>query len=397
MVHEVLLDTALRLIQKAVATVTPTTPPSIQAMYLTTLGQVQYKMKNYELAEASLKKAVSVEGTEPSAETYIFLGRVYDARNNIDAALESYLKAASYSNSRELKDLLEKTYLKKHGSLEGLHSRIDSMLLAKPKLFDPGRYDRGAETGTEKVVLAELFTGSECGPCYAADLAFEGLIERYDRATVAILEYHLHIPAPDPMTNNDAERRGLYYRVSGTPTAIIDGIDQYPMGGAPRQAIRNFNLYTSRIEPRLSFRPMVKFSSVALKKAGDTITATGEVELTSSSFKLEKTKLRLALVEKVVHYTGANGIHFHHLVVRKMLGPAEGVALQQIPGRSRFSESVKLSELQNSLRSYRENIEKTRGFRWPQKLDDVDSKQLALVAFVQNDDTKEVMQSLFVK
>jgi hypothetical protein len=57
---------------------------------------------------------------------------------------------------------------------------------------------------------------------------------------------------------------------------------------------------------------------------------------------------------------------------------------------------VKLSELQASLRSYRENIEKTRGFRWPEKLDDVDSNQLALVAFVQNDETKEVMQSVFV-
>ena len=72
------------------------------------------------------------------------------------------------------------------------------------------------------------------------------------------------------------------------------------------------------------------------------------------------------------------------------------MALQQVPGRTRFSASVKLSDLQSSLRSYRENIEKTQGFRWPEKLDDVDSKQLALVAFVQNDETKEVMQSFFV-
>ena len=43
MVNEVLLDTALRLIEKSVATVTPKTPPSTRAMYLTTLGQVQYK------------------------------------------------------------------------------------------------------------------------------------------------------------------------------------------------------------------------------------------------------------------------------------------------------------------------------------------------------------------
>ena len=169
----------------------------------------------------------------------------------------------------------------------------------------------GGEGSTEKVVLAELFTGSECGPCFAADLAFEGLIERYDRATVAILEYHLHIPGPDPMTNNDAERRGLYYRVSGTPTAVIDGIDQHLMGGSPRQAARNFKLYTGRIEPRLSLPSCGEVFVSGLEKGGryDHGVGGGRADL-ESTLKLEKTKLRLALVEKVVHYTGRNGIHF---------------------------------------------------------------------------------------
>jgi tetratricopeptide (TPR) repeat protein len=398
MVNEVLLDNALRLIEKAVATVTDKTPPSTKAMYLITLGQVQYKKRNYDLAEASLKKAVAVEGAEPSAEAYVFLGRVYEAKNQSDPAIESYLKAAAYSNSRELKESLERSYRKKHGSLEGLHAKIDSVLLSKPKLFDPGRYERSAEARTGKVVLAELFTGAECGPCFAADLAFEGLIERYDRATVAVLEYHLHVPGPDPMTNTDAERRALYYRVSGTPTAIIDGIEQHLMGGSPRQAARNFKLYTERIEPRLSLRPAVRFPSLALKKDGDTVTALGEVELTSGTLKqLDKARLRLALAEEVVHYTGGNGIHFHHLVVRKMLGPPEGLALQKVPGRTGFSESVKLADLQTSLKNYLEDFERTRGFQWREKLDSVDSKQLALVAFLQNDETKEVMQSFFVK
>jgi hypothetical protein len=398
MVNEVLLDTALLLTEKAVATVTDKTPPSTKAMYLITQGQVQYKKKNYDLAEDSLKKALAVEGAEPSAEAHVFLAKVYEAKRQNDAAINSYLKAAAYSNSRELKESLERTYRKRYGSLEGLHAKIDAVLLSKPKLFDPGRYERSADARTGKVVLAELFTGAECGPCFAADLAFEGLIERYDRTTVAVLEYHLHIPGPDPMTNTDAERRGLYYRVSGTPTAIIDGIEQHLMGGSPRQAARNFKLYAGRIEPRLSLRPIVSFPSLVLKKERDTVTAQGEVELTSGTLKqLEKAKLRLALVEEVVHYTGGNGIHFHHLVVRKMLGPPEGLALQKAPGRTSFSESVKLADLQTSLKNYLEEFEKTQGFQWPEKLHSVDSKQLALVAFLQNDETKEVMQSFFVK
>ena len=51
-----------------------------------------------------------------------------------------------------------------------------------------------------KTVLVELFTGAQCPPCVAAEVAFEGLSKTYSTNEVVLLQYHLHIPGPDPMT-----------------------------------------------------------------------------------------------------------------------------------------------------------------------------------------------------
>ncbi len=62
--------------------------------------------------------------------------------------------------------------------LTGLEKEIDRILSSRPKVFLAGRYD--PEVESNRVVLAELFTGADCGPCVAADLAFDGLMERYN-------------------------------------------------------------------------------------------------------------------------------------------------------------------------------------------------------------------------
>src|SRR5205085_85025 len=50
------------------------------------------------------------------------------------------------------------------------------------------------------------------------------------------LEYHLHIPGPDPLTNKDTEERQEYYGIESTPTVFIDGkVTAQPLGGRQRQ------------------------------------------------------------------------------------------------------------------------------------------------------------------
>src|SRR5262249_3224317 len=79
--------------------------------------------------------------------------------------------------------------------------------------FQPGTFT-GRRGKSERVVLVELFTGANCGPCVAADLAFDGLLRTFEPRDVVLLQYHLSIPSFDPLANADTERRSQYYRIA---------------------------------------------------------------------------------------------------------------------------------------------------------------------------------------
>ena len=59
----------------------------------------------------------------------------------------------------------------------------------------------------------------------SADIAFDAAVKTYKPADVVFLEYHLHIPGPDPLTNADTEGRVKLYaaNVRGTPTVFVNG------------------------------------------------------------------------------------------------------------------------------------------------------------------------------
>lgn len=403
MVNEVMLDKALELIQKAVAA-SEKADPQTKAIYITTLGQVLYKRKDYDQAEKELKRAIEVAGAEGIGDAQLYLGMIYEARNDQDAALDAYLNAASIASSREVKTSLERAYTKEFGSLAGLEEKLDDMYRARPKPFEPGHYTRSDANGASRVVLAELFTGAECGPCIASDLAFDGLGERYDHNTVAVLEYHLHIPGPDPMTNPDTEARSKYYQVRGTPTAVIDGLDSQAGGGGSSYAARIFADYKGKIEARLDKPPLASLTGFQVKVDGQTVTVSGQADLTpEGADKADKARLHVALVQETIRYTGANGIRFHNLVVRKLLGSPEGTVLQKPGTKTAFSDTVNMATLGDNLKAYLEKYEADRSarlnseFKFSQKLDRIDPNQLLVVAFVQDDQTKEILQAAFVK
>ncbi len=395
-----MLDKALELSTDAAASAGGRTDPRAKSMYLTTLGEVLYAKKDLDRAEQTLAMAIAASGGAPNAEASYYLGKIYEARRDDAAALNAYLQAASFSGNAEARESLERLYLKHYGSLAGLHEKLDAIMLARPKPFDPGRYER-RPTDSGRIVLAELFTGSECPPCAAADLAFDGVIDRYDRATVAVLEWHLNIPGPDPMTNPDSEQRAYYCNVAGTPGVVIDGIDRHFEERRANAATENFQVLQSMIELRLAEAPGATFSSLSLKKGDGKVDVSGEVRWPAAR-NPGKLRLRIALVEGTVHYTGSNGIHFHHMVVRKMFGPPEGISLSGKSGKTTFSESVNLADLETGLRAYLDRYEKEYaaqegGFRYAEKPYKINPDLLHAVVFVEDDATMQVMQAGYIE
>ena len=90
------LDEALKMIEKALQF-----EPN-NGHYLDTMGWIQFKLKNYELARKFIQKSVDARGENVSAEVLEHLGDVYSALKKFDEALIAYKKALSKEKSDEL-------------------------------------------------------------------------------------------------------------------------------------------------------------------------------------------------------------------------------------------------------------------------------------------------------
>jgi tetratricopeptide (TPR) repeat protein len=176
----------------------------------------------------------------------------------------------------------------------------------------------------DRIVLAELFTGSECGPCGAADGGFNKILEEYDRDEVVVLEYHIDIPAPDPMSTKETQERADYYMFgsAAAPTAYFDGDKAYRGGGPRGWDGRYFNHVKDYIVEKLGMPPQFTLTARAAQgfEAG-AIT----VGLRSREQIDDDLRLHIILYEDGIEYTGYNKISLHRNVVRIMVDGPDGI------------------------------------------------------------------------
>jgi len=368
-----------------------------RARYLDTLGRIYLKQGKTKEAEKNLKLALVNEPDTPTA--LIALGQIAAAKNDQKAAVEYFTSAAVKMPLKKAdKQLMETAYRATHNdSLSGLEDLLDSKYRNLNAGLHFDHYQPSTKR-TSRTALAELFTGSGCGPCVAADLGFDGLLERYKRQDLVVLVYHLHIPLPDPMTNPATVDRGKYYAVPGTPTPVVDGFKLTSSGGSREMAKGFFDRVTPKIESELE-SPAQAQIAVTGSIAGDTVKANVVVD----QIKTPSTDLRiqLALAEEEIRYTGENGIRFHPMVVRSLGGKdANGFALSA-SGPTTVEWTFDMKAMSDQLKKYLDDYEKGghRGdtFTFLDKKFQIDPNNLSLVAFVQDMKTKAVLQTVYVK
>ena len=257
--------------------------------------------------------------------------------------------------------------------------------------FKPGEFT-GRKSDSKRVAVVELFTGAYCPPCVAADIAFDAALEVFKPSDVILLQYHTHIPLPDRLTNPATEERLKFYEkeVRGVPTAFVNGKTVKGLGGAKDNGRASYDSLRDLIEEGLEAPATVSLKLHA-KLVGEKLEITGDV----SDLKKpgENVKLRFVLIEEVVRYPGGNGQRLHHHVVRDMPGGAEGFALKD--EKSKQNALVDLAELKKSstntwLTSTRTT--KGSGSSWMTSIP-LDLKRLKVVALLQDDDTKEILQA----
>lgn len=253
--------------------------------------------------------------------------------------------------------------------------------------FKPEEF-KGRKAKSDRVCLVELFTGSECPPCVAADLACDALTQSYKPSELILLQYHLHIPGPDPMTGPENMDRARMYgdKVGGTPAVFFNGKADGSGGGRIQQAKAKYSAYSEAVNDwlekpagaKIQLSVALKGSEIAIKAAVSNVEKPGE-----------KIFLRFVLVEERIRYTGGNGLGYHHCVVRDFPGGIKGFAVTK--KELEQTATVDVDKVRAGLTKYLDDFGKKEDHSF--SLKPTALRNLRIVAFVQNDETGEVLQA----
>lgn len=367
-----------------------------RAKALAVLGRVYLAEGKTAEAEKILKEAYSAN--PDINEVNIALADIADRAGRSESVVE-YLSAVAVRIPLKSEDRqkLEAAYRKTHGgSIAGLEEMLDEkyrLLMPNPITLEP--YKPSAAR-TNRTVLAEVFTGSGCGPCVGADLAVEAAVERYSRKNLVVLMYHLHRPLPDPMVNRAAISRADFYGVKMTPTVVIDG-EKDTGGGALREKTRIvYDRIAPMIEKQLETAEQAEIEARAALQ-GNLVNVKATVNRRQNMSG--NVRLQLVLVEDELRYTGENLVRIHPMVVRSVAGPKGGFVVKP-SGSTEVEYTFDLARIAAELKAYLEDYEVNGDygpFTFKEKKYKIDGNNVSVIALVQDETTKKVLQSTYFK
>jgi hypothetical protein len=225
-----------------------------------------------------------------------------------------------------------------------------------------------------RMILAEEFTQASCGPCAQQNPFFNSLCDGNSDKIIG-LHYQVSWPGVDPMNAENATQvasRVSYYGVGSVPYAFMDGVAQAGSSytGAPynwtQTAIDNEFAVTSPFTLAVSHTISSAYDSIFISI---TITAAQNYSQTSTPI------LQVAVVERDILFTaapGSNGETDFHWVMRRMLPSPSGTQL----ATSWTNGQTQTLNMSAPLAWYLRNV-----------------NQIGVVAFIQNNATKSVLQT----
>jgi hypothetical protein len=401
-----------------------------QAAIGQTLADVYFHEGDLVKASKVLDQVQPLNPTDGSI--FVSRGQIAHARHEDSKAVEDLELAEVYGGiTAATKPLLIQLYAAQHnGDGSGLDAEIDKRYRSLPAPFTPTPH---TAPPTGHTVFVELFTGSGCDPCVAADLGLDGVLEAYPRSEVVALSFDEHIPRPDPLANADTAARASYDSVSATPTVQIDGVrlDDFVGGDRSIAGIR-FQAFSKAIDTELDSLSGVRLKLSASLTPARTIAASADVQVTdadalrkrltpkpapdkaasvpadktattdkpSAALEASKLVLNFALVQKEIHYSGENGVRFHSMVVRAVAKPSvEGfpVAFKGSSTASfTFDPAAVSASLSKYLADFAQHSERFGTIRFRMTDTSLPMEQLAVAAWVEDTVTHHVVAAAFV-
>lgn len=223
----------------------------------------------------------------------------------------------------------------------------------------------GSGQAAQRVVLLETFTNVSCPYCAQNDPAVRQFCSEYGTARVVNIQYHVNWPsATDPFyvaNTVDNNARRTYYGINAVPANETDGSST---------VTQSYPGLVDVCGARLGVPSPLDLDAMATMVTADTIQVSVTVTAVSD-VPASGLKLRVALVEPYVHYTtppGTNGEVDFYCSMRKFLPTATGTTVTISNGQT----------LNFSMRGYANPA-------W---------RDIYAVVWVQNDNTKEVLQAV---
>jgi thiol-disulfide isomerase/thioredoxin len=355
-------------------------------------------MKLGRTAEARKRLEESYAVTPSNMTVAAALGELA-AHSGDDVKALDYLIPARLSGNAPATatQAFEAIYKKSHnGTLDGIETMLDTEYFKRfpnPVHVEPYR---PTEKRSDRVVLAEVFTGSGCGPCAGADVAVDAAIERYTRKDVAVVMYHVHVPRPDPMTTEATTARYKLYGENGVPAIAIDG--KKTVGGGSRDAAPEvFERFQKDLENDLE-TPAEATVKIDVRLHDNAVAVSATVDDVKSDSK--DLKVQILLVEKQIRHLGENGIRFHPMVVRAFGGDKQEGYPINAGRKATFARSFYLEaisrEIKQQLDDYEAKGHRGETFTFSAKKYQIDRNNLAVVVFVQDAKTRHVLQAAYV-
>ena len=218
----------------------------------------------------------------------------------------------------------------------------------------------------KKYVSVELFTNTWCGLCAFYD---PPAIETYlaNKADVHLISVHPNVPYPQcPFYNanpTDNLARRTYNAVSGTPRTFTNGTQQNTGSGMLTQ-----NLIDSNIGQYSALR-------IAVSESGFSTTKTVTVNVKSfETLPAGDWRLFVTAVVELVNFDAQNGLTEHHNVLWQFLTSENGDPITPAALNGTVSQTFQYDTNNLTHSSF-------------------DANQVYTIAFIQNNNTKEVINS----
>ena len=221
-----------------------------------------------------------------------------------------------------------------------------------------------------RMILMEEGTNASCGPCAAQNPFYQYYLNLpHNRERLIPIMWHANFPGPDVMNAANPtmhNTRVSYNKISGVPMVRVNGKSPASSGsgyaGAPSDTVGIYRTIASM--------PTTSPISIDISQLNDGEKIAAEATITSTE-DLGSKKLYAVIVEGYHYYAsaGSNGEKEFHYVAREMMPSVGGTGITILPGTT----TVTLGEVPIDG-------------EW-----NVD--QLYVVAWVQDDATKEVLQA----